>query len=72
MISLSFHLFSLENTDVIAYPLFLVLCDTLGNPSDIADFLAKYKRTQSQQNNKERGLWGEGYFYTCSLSLTQA
>lgn len=29
----------LEHTDVVADPLFLVLCYALGNPCDVADFL---------------------------------
>lgn len=32
----------LEYTNVIANPLLLVLSYTLGNPSDVSDFLRKY------------------------------
>ena len=28
-----------EYTDVVAYPVLLVLCYALGNPGDVADFL---------------------------------
>ena len=36
------RLIVLEDTDVIPYPLFLVLCDALGNPGNVADFLKDF------------------------------
>jgi hypothetical protein len=33
---------SLEHTDVVANALFLVLCDALGYPGDVANFLLLY------------------------------
>jgi hypothetical protein len=38
----STRLIVLEDTDVIPYPLFLVLCDALGNPGNVADFLKDF------------------------------
>jgi len=52
---------SLEDSDIVANPLFLVLGNALGNPRYISDFL-----NRGQQRPCIIQVW-----LTCSLNLTQ-
>ncbi len=58
------YLTLLENADVVAYALFLVLGYAFGNPGDVADLLSSVSSTTLTRESR--------IVFTCSLNFTQA